>query len=77
MGSDNSIGRNAPCPCGSRRKFKRCCSPKLGAARFKVRVHIGDARGFGELVAAGKRPEDIISEARGDALLGGKRDAQL
>jgi hypothetical protein len=21
----NAIGRNAPCPCGSRNKFKRCC----------------------------------------------------
>ena len=22
------IGRNDPCPCGSRRKFKRCCMLK-------------------------------------------------
>ena len=22
---DNSIGRNAPCPCGSGRKYKKCC----------------------------------------------------
>jgi uncharacterized protein len=21
------IGRNEPCPCGSGRKFKRCCAP--------------------------------------------------
>lgn len=21
------IGRNAPCPCGSTRKFKKCCMP--------------------------------------------------
>lgn len=22
------VGRNAPCPCGSGRKYKRCCSPR-------------------------------------------------
>jgi SWIM/SEC-C metal-binding protein len=22
---DNKIGRNAPCPCGSGQKFKKCC----------------------------------------------------
>ena len=24
------IGRNAPCPCGSGKKFKRCCMRKQG-----------------------------------------------
>jgi len=23
--SDNKIGRNDPCPCGSGKKFKKCC----------------------------------------------------
>lgn len=23
-----AVGRNQPCPCGSGRKFKRCCLPK-------------------------------------------------
>ena len=26
-------GRNDPCPCGSGKKFKKCCSSKEGAAR--------------------------------------------
>ena len=26
------VGRNAPCPCGSGRKYKRCCLPKHEAA---------------------------------------------
>ena len=26
------IGRNAPCPCGSGKKFKQCCMHKGGAA---------------------------------------------
>ena len=25
------IGRNDPCPCGSGKKFKKCCMPKLEA----------------------------------------------
>lgn len=31
----NKVGRNEPCPCGSRRKYKKCCSRKLelGARR--------------------------------------------
>ncbi|MEJ5170350.1 MAG: SEC-C metal-binding domain-containing protein [Fimbriimonadales bacterium] len=23
------VGRNDPCPCGSGRKFKACCAPRL------------------------------------------------
>ena len=23
--NENKIGRNAPCPCGSGKKYKRCC----------------------------------------------------
>ena len=26
----NNTGRNDPCPCGSGRKFKKCCLPKMG-----------------------------------------------
>ena len=25
--ADPKIGRNAPCPCGSGKKFKKCCGP--------------------------------------------------
>jgi len=25
--SEPKIGRNDPCPCGSGKKYKRCCSP--------------------------------------------------
>ena len=28
----NSISRNDPCPCGSGRKYKRCCQAKDEAA---------------------------------------------
>jgi SEC-C motif domain protein len=25
--TSNKVGRNAPCPCGSGKKFKKCCGP--------------------------------------------------
>jgi len=28
--SKNKVGRNDPCPCGSGKKYKKCCSPKYG-----------------------------------------------
>jgi preprotein translocase subunit SecA len=27
---DQIIGRNDPCPCGSGKKYKKCCYPKFG-----------------------------------------------
>ncbi len=27
------VGRNDPCPCGSGKKYKKCCEDKLGAKR--------------------------------------------
>ena len=26
--SDGPVGRNAPCPCGSGKKYKKCCGAK-------------------------------------------------
>jgi uncharacterized protein YchJ len=28
--NQNNIGRNDPCPCGSGKKYKKCCYPKFG-----------------------------------------------
>ena len=28
-------GRNEPCPCGSGRKYERCCGPKMEPSRFQ------------------------------------------
>jgi len=35
-----SIGRNAPCPCGSGRKYKRCCALKAGKTSWGSRIVI-------------------------------------
>lgn len=29
-GSSEKLGRNSPCPCGSNKKYKKCCYPKYG-----------------------------------------------
>ena len=28
------VGRNDPCPCGSGKKFKKCCEPKAIGGKF-------------------------------------------
>ena len=28
MRNEKRVGRNDPCPCGSGKKYKRCCFPK-------------------------------------------------
>lgn len=36
MTRSSKIGRNAPCPCGSRKKYKKCCLPRDEAARIEA-----------------------------------------
>jgi tetratricopeptide (TPR) repeat protein len=43
-------GRNDPCPCGSGKKYKKCCLPQMEAAR----------------TAVGQREEPFIAEFRPD-----------
>ena len=33
-----SIGRNAPCPCGSGKKYKRCCALKANQPSISARI---------------------------------------
>lgn len=32
----SQLGRNDPCPCGSGKKYKKCCLPRDEAARPRV-----------------------------------------
>ena len=34
----SSVGRNDPCPCGSGKKFKRCCIDRDVASRNDARI---------------------------------------
>lgn len=33
-----AVGRNAPCPCGSGLKYKRCCALKAGKTSWGSRI---------------------------------------
>jgi hypothetical protein len=37
--SGKRAGRNEPCPCGSGKKFKKCCHPKYEEARKNLPQH--------------------------------------
>lgn len=33
---NKEIGRNDPCPCGSGKKYKKCCELRLGKRKFSA-----------------------------------------
>ena len=38
------VGRNDPCPCGSGKKFKKCCESQMLGRRFRAtRIEDGSA----------------------------------
>ena len=72
VGGSVKIGRNDPCPCGSGRKYKKCCllaaeSPASPPAADDVAAEAGRVRdaAIGTLVRFAGRPE--FDEARADA----------
>ena len=32
------VGRNDPCPCGSGKKFKKCCEEKVARKKFDAQI---------------------------------------
>jgi hypothetical protein len=34
----DKVGRNDPCPCGSGKKFKKCCESKVKHKKFHAEV---------------------------------------
>jgi hypothetical protein len=48
-----SIGRNAPCPCGSGRKYKACCAQLEAAPEVAPHSSTGSSLRFVGYVAAG------------------------
>ncbi|HSX03627.1 MAG TPA: SEC-C metal-binding domain-containing protein [Rhabdochlamydiaceae bacterium] len=48
----NKVGRNDPCPCGSGKKFKKCCEERLVRKKLNATV-----------ISAGK-PEQTTEAAR-------------
>lgn len=35
---DKKVGRNDPCPCGSGKKFKKCCEERLAKKKFNAQI---------------------------------------
>lgn len=62
------VGRNEPCPCGSGRKYKRCCMAKdeerlrdssdvAGVTRAEIRLHLEDHLTFERVISL--RPHEL------------------
>jgi len=69
--SPPKVGRNAPCPCGSGKKYKKCCMGKDRAARESAQapaaLHDIDRRLVGEMMRfAAQRFGDAWSRAAED-----------
>jgi hypothetical protein len=45
------VGRNAPCPCGSGKKYKHCCADKAQRMPLGTRI-VGSLIALGLLIAA-------------------------
>jgi hypothetical protein len=59
------IGRNEPCPCGSGKKYKRCCSPRAKKLRAQQgrRDRLAKARAE---IAARVEQQDEEGEVQGE-----------
>jgi tetratricopeptide (TPR) repeat protein len=55
-----NIGRNDPCPCGSGKKYKRCCLDKDEAAEREALA----ARVTPPIISPGRRSPEILAEMR-------------
>jgi hypothetical protein len=67
-----TVGRNAPCPCGSGKKFKHCCGaaarPSEDAAYDRIRRLDGDSALLLAKFAKRKRGEHALHEAQEEFL---------
>lgn len=70
----SATSRNAACPCGSGRKFKRCCADSLGHARRVAEMH--DAVGERMRAWAFEHESDAIRTALAE-ITAGRQDAVL
>ena len=55
-----NIGRNDPCPCGSGKKYKRCCLDKDEAAEREALA----SRVTPPIISPGRRSPEILAEMR-------------
>jgi hypothetical protein len=59
-----SLGRNEPCPCGSGKKYKKCCLPKDEDARPKRETEPGETvagpRSEGDRETPERKPDPVV-----------------
>lgn len=55
------VGRNAPCPCGSGLKYKKCCLPKEQTTQVRtLSLRRDDELLWGALLAFAQRPDFLV-----------------
>ena len=60
------INRNAPCPCGSGKKYKKCCLPLHEESSAKQQEAVSLTPGFTDLDDLSNSVVDLIEEGRLD-----------
>jgi protein O-GlcNAc transferase len=60
------VGRNDPCPCGSGKKYKKCCLPLHEESRAKEREAAALTPGFTDLDDLSNSVVDLIEAGRLD-----------
>ena len=56
------IGRNQPCPCGSGKKYKKCCYGKNNISKILLSNGLGKNLPEGTIVTARPKKEEKMSE---------------
>ena len=46
---EKKVGRNDPCPCGSGKKYKKCCEEKLQKKKINAQIIQSKAGGLSSL----------------------------
>jgi hypothetical protein len=68
------VGRNDPCPCGSGKKFKKCCEERLGPKRkFQASVL---SSGLSNGATLGGRATKISTNFFSQPLPGPRKDVE-
>jgi len=70
------VGRNDPCPCGSGKKFKKCCESSMLGGKFKAtKVDTLDAPKVTRLTGLFKSQMATIAVPSGKAIQATRKDS--
>ncbi len=63
---EGKVGRNDPCPCGSGKKFKKCCEQTLIAKKFRA-SRLDSSSLAGRAVKVSQSLSGLFSKASAEA----------